>query len=56
MVVVKLVVRVVVDKGHSGERRKRETMVEKEKIRGGANLLTLASISPPSGHEIHIYL
>jgi hypothetical protein len=35
MVVVKLVVRVVVVEGHDGERRKRETMVEKEKTRGG---------------------
>lgn len=34
MVVVKLVVTVVVVEGHSGERRKRETLVEKEKKLG----------------------
>jgi hypothetical protein len=45
MMVVKLVVRMVVAEGHDGERRKRETMVEKEKTRGGRAdfLSTLAS-------------
>ena len=43
--VVKLVVRMVVAEGHDGERRKRETMVETEKTRGGRAdfLSTLAS-------------
>jgi len=35
MVVIKLVVRVVMVERHNGERWKRETMVEKEKIEVG---------------------
>jgi hypothetical protein len=44
MMVVKLVVGVVVAEGHGGERKKRETVVEKEKTREKADffLLTLA--------------
>jgi hypothetical protein len=59
MMMVKLVVRMVVAEGHDGERRKRETMVETEKTRGGAELIFCRLwplISPSSGHEIHIYL
>jgi hypothetical protein len=58
MMVVKLVVRMVVAEGHDGERRKRETMVEKEKTRGAELIFCRLwpLISPSSGHEIHIYL
>ena len=55
---VKLVVTVVVVEGHSGERRKRETMVKKEKKLGGKLIFyrIWPLISSSSGHEIHIYL
>jgi vacuolar-type H+-ATPase catalytic subunit A/Vma1 len=59
MMVVKLVVGVVVAEGHGGERKKRETVVEKEKTREKADFFFYQLwplISPPSGHEIHSYL
>jgi hypothetical protein len=53
-----MVVKLVVAEGHDGERRKRETMVEKEKTRGAELIFCRLwpLISPSSGHEIHIYL
>jgi hypothetical protein len=52
-----VVVRVVVAKGHGGERKKEEKVAEKKKLREKDGFLSTWTQSPLfSGHENQIYL
>jgi hypothetical protein len=52
-----VVVRVVVAKGHGGERKKEEKVAEKKKMGGKDGFLSTWTQSPLfSGHENQIYL